>query len=101
MGSTVECADTELANGADHVVEAHEEGSPEDGEDDGAEERANKTFDGFLGGEFDERGTTDGYSPDVCEDVVTDDKGSGDPEPDHAFQNIVDNKVTGSGQENQ
>lgn len=89
----VECADAKVPDGTDHVVEAHEEGAPDDGEDDGAEKCADEPFDGLLWGEFDEGSAADGDSPDVGEDVVADDEGGGDPEPDHAFEDVVDDEV--------
>ena len=40
--------DTEVLDGANHVVEAHEIGTPEKTENERAEERANEALDGLL-----------------------------------------------------
>ena len=85
--------DTEVAHGANHVVEAHEVRAPEQAEDDRAEERADKTLHRLLRGQLDERGTADGDTPDVSEYIVTDDEGGGDPEPDQTLKNVVHDEV--------
>ena len=93
MGSSVECADTELANGADHVVEAHEVGAPEETEDECTEERADESLDCLLGRQLDEGGASNSDTPDVGEDVVTDDEGCGNPEPNETLKYIIDNEM--------
>lgn len=92
--TTVECAHTKVTHRADHVLELHEVGTPYDAEDDGRNKGTEETFNCFLGGELDQRCTTDSDAPDVREDVVADHKGGRDPEPDHALEDIVDDEVT-------
>jgi hypothetical protein len=70
---------------ADHIIESREICPPENTENHGAEECANETLKGLLWGELDERGSTNGDTPDIGEDIVTNDEGCGDPEPDEAF----------------
>lgn len=78
----------------DHVVEPSEVGTPCDAENDGAKERSNETLDGLLRRQCDERRTSESDTPDVGKDVVADDQGSRHPEPDEAFEDVVDNEVT-------
>ena len=79
----------------DHIIKPCKIRSPEDTKNHGAEEGANESLKCLLWGEFDERGATDGYAPDIGKDIVTDNKGRGNPEPYEAFENIVHNEVTG------
>ena len=80
-------------HGTNHIVELGEIRPPQECEDDGANERADKSFDSLFRGELDERGTPKSDTPDVSENVVADDEGSGDPEPNEAFKDIVDDEM--------
>lgn len=81
-------------DGADHVAESHKICSPEHGEDDGAEESANKAFNGLLGRELDQRSSANGLTPNVGKAIIANDERCGDPEPDEAFQDVVDDEMT-------
>ena len=83
----------EVAHRANHVVEPHEEGAPGDAESHRAEERAHKALDRLLGRKLDQRRLAKGDAANVREDVVADDEGCRDPEPDDALQDVVDDKV--------
>ena len=61
-------------NWADHVLEAHEDRSPNETKDDGAKERADETLDSLLRRELEQRSSAESDTPDVCEAVVTNDK---------------------------
>ena len=94
MELTTEGAHAEVIHGADHIVKAHEICSPNEAEDDGAEERADESLYRLLWGEFDEGSATKRDAPDVGEDVVTDDERGGNPEPDEALEDVVHDEVT-------
>ena len=87
--------DPQVMYRADHVVELAEVHSPEDGKDDGAHESADEAFDGLFWRKFDERCTAQGDAPDVSKDVIAYNERRGYPEPNKAFENIVDDEVTG------
>ena len=90
-------ADAEVVNGADHVVEAHEVGAPEETEDERTKERADETLDCLLGRQLDEGGATNRDTPDVGEDIVTDDEGCGNPEPNETLEDVIHNEVAKGG----
>lgn len=87
------CVDTEVMHGTNHVVELTEERAPHDGEDHCAYKRADETFHCFLWRELDERGAAHGNPTDVRKDVIADDEGRGDEEPDEALQKVVYDEV--------
>lgn len=93
VNSAIKRADSEITHRADHIVKAHEVRSPDYSEDHGTEERPNEAFNCLLWREFDQGRAPEGDSPDVRKDIIADYKGSGDPEPDHAFQNVVDDEM--------
>ena len=95
MEVTAPRADAEVVNGADHIVEAHEVGAPEETEDERTEERADESLDCLLGRQLDEGGASNSDTPDVGEDVVADDERRGNPEPDDTLQDVVDDEVAG------
>ena len=80
-------------HGADHVIELTEKSAPHDGENDCTQKGADETLDCFLRRELDKRCTAHGDATDVCEDIITDDEGCGDKEPDQALENIVHDEV--------
>jgi hypothetical protein len=80
-------------DGTNHIIELATERAPHDGEDDRAQECADEALDGLLWGELDERRAAHGDTTYVRKDVVADDEGHGDEEPDETFENIVDDKV--------
>ena len=84
---------TEVPHRANHVVEAHEVGAPEETEDERTEERADESLDCLLGRQLDEGGASNSDTPDVGEDVVTDDEGCGNPEPDETLKDVVHDEV--------
>lgn len=75
-------------------MEAHEDCTPTQRKHDSGQERSNKALHGFFGRQFDKRGTSDGATKNVGEDVVTDNEWSRHPEPDETFKNIIHDKVT-------
>jgi hypothetical protein len=80
-------------NGADEVLVASHKVCERETENDGEEPRAEESFPGFLGGNFDQWRAAKSDTTDVCEDVVRYDHGDRQEEPDHAFENVVDDKV--------
>lgn len=80
-------------NRADHIIESCEVRSPSYTEQDSAEQRPNKAFYGLLRAECDQRRAAHGDTADVCEDIVADDQEGGNPEPDKAFEDVVDDEV--------
>lgn len=93
MGESV---DSEVDSRADHVIEAHEEGSPSETEEEGADKRTEEALDCLLGRQLDQRGAAKGLAADVCKDVVADDERCRDKEPDKTLEDVVDNKVAGN-----
>ena len=85
--------DAEVLDRADHVVEAHEVGTPEETENERAEERADEALDGLLWRECNEGGAANGDTPNIGEDVVADDKGGRNPEPNETLKDVVHNEV--------
>lgn len=80
-------------DGANHVIESHEVGSPEDAKDNSAPEGTDESFHRLLWGEFNERCAPYSNSPDVGEDVIADDQECGHPEPYETFQDVVDDEM--------
>ena len=84
----------EVTDRADHVIKAHEVCAPEETEDERAEECADEALDCLLGRQLDEGRATNSDAPDVGKDVVADNEGRGDPEPNETFEDVVHNEVT-------
>lgn len=85
---------TQIIDGADEVLVAHQDVGHEVAEDDGANPRAKEPFDSLLGGQLDKLGATEGNTADVGKDIVRDDERGGKEEPDHALQDVVHDKVS-------
>lgn len=86
---------------ARHVVEALEKRGPPVRKDFCNDKGAYKPFDGLLGTQRDERRLTPDHTADVSEDVVADDQGSRDKEPDETFEDVVDEEVAREDDEQQ
>lgn len=84
---------TQIIDGADEVLVAHQDVGHEVAEDDGADPRAKKALDCLLGGQLDKLGATKGDTADVGKDIVRDDERGGKEEPDHALQDVVHDKM--------
>jgi len=78
---------------ADEIGIPHEDVGEDDSEEDGEDPGADEAFDGFLRGELDELRAAECYTADVGPDVVCDDEAGWEEEPDHAFENVVHDKV--------
>ena len=85
--------DAEVLDGADHIVETHEVGTPEEAEDKCAEEGADEALNGLLRRERNEGGAANGDTPNVGEDIVADDERGRNPEPDETLKDVVHNEV--------
>ena len=84
---------SEVIDGADEIFVPHEDVCHEEAEDDGADPCADEALDGLFGGELDELGAPEGDATDVCEDVIGNDETDRKEEPDHAFEDVVHDKV--------
>jgi hypothetical protein len=84
---------SEVLNGTDEVAELHQDVGQNQSDDNGAKPGSNKSFDGLLGRYLDKLGATESDAADVGEDVVGNDKRDGKEEPDHAFENVVDDEL--------
>lgn len=78
---------------AGEVAAAHHQVRQGVAKDDGEDPSANKTFDGLLGRKLDELSAAKGDAADVGENIVGDDQGGRQEEPDQAFQNVVHDEV--------
>lgn len=65
----------------------------QDAEENGKYPCANEAFHRLLGRQLDQLSPAEGDAADVGEDIVGDDKGSRQEEPDHALENIVHDEV--------
>lgn len=54
---------------------------------------AKEPFPGFLGGDFNKRRAAKSYSANIGKNVVGDDHGNGQEEPNQSFKNIVNDEV--------
>jgi hypothetical protein len=88
-------ADAEVPDGADHIIVPHEEHPPTEREDDSAPKRAHEPLHRLFRRQLDERRAPEGDAPDVGEHVVADDERGWDPEPDQAFEDVIDDEVAG------
>jgi len=80
-------------DGTDEVTILREEMCKYETKQNSEEPSAGEAFDGLLGGELDERGAAEGDAADVCPDIVCDDQGDGQEEPDHALEDVVHDEV--------
>ena len=65
-----------------HIVEPHEVSPPDNAKDESAPECTDESFDGFFRRELDQRGATEGDTPDVGEHIVANNQRGRDKEPD-------------------
>lgn len=86
--------DSKIMHGTDHVVKAHEVRAPDHTEQQGTPKRTHKPFNSFLWGELYQRCTPDGHAPYICKGVIANNQGGGNPEPNHALKDIVNDEVT-------
>lgn len=84
---------SEIIDGADEVLVAHQDVGHEVAEDNSANPCAEETFNGLLGGKLDQLGATKGDTADVGEDIVGNDQRGGKEEPDHALEDVVHDEV--------
>ena len=89
-------------HGADEVFVSHQDIRHGKSKDDRTDPRSHKTLNSLLRRQLDELGTAKGNATDVGEDIVGDDQGCWEEEPDHTLENVVhdemglyDNEVEG------
>jgi hypothetical protein len=63
-------------------------------ENDGEEPRAEETLPRLLWRNLDQRRAAEGNTTDIRKDVVCDDHGNRQEEPDHPLENVVDDKMS-------
>lgn len=80
-------------DGADEELGAHHDAAEDNAEDDGHDPRTNKSFHRLLGRELDELSATESNTADVGPDIVGDDQGGGEEEPDHALEDVVHDEM--------
>lgn len=78
---------------ADEKLGPHHDVNKKEGEEDRHDPRANEAFDRLLGRQLDELGAAKGDAADVRPDVVGDDEGGREEEPDHALEDVVHDEV--------
>lgn len=74
---------------ADEVLVPHQYVRHGKSEDDRTDPRSNETLNSLLRRKLDELGTTKGNATDVSEDIVGDNQGCWEEEPDHPLENVV------------
>lgn len=84
---------SKVVHRADEVVVSHEHIREEDTEDDREDPRANEALYCLLWGQLNELSASESYTTKVCEDIVANDKGNWQKEPDHPFEDVVHNKM--------
>lgn len=84
---------TEVIDRADEILVAHEDVGHEVTETNGAEPGAQEPFNRLLGRKLDQLSATESNTADVGEDIVRNHQGRGQEEPNHAFQDVVHDKV--------
>lgn len=84
---------TTYVDRADEVFVLRQNGSHSKAEDDGEEPGTEESFPRLLGRDLDQGCPTESDAAQVSEDVVGDDHGHGQEEPNEAFEDVVDNKV--------
>ena len=80
-------------DGADEVFVAHEDIGHAKPEEDGQDPGSDETLDRLLGRELDELRAAESNAADVRKYVVGDYKRGWKEEPDHAFEDVVHDKV--------
>lgn len=96
VGSTFQAGQevrAKVIHGAYEVFVAHEEVGHEEAENDGADPGAHESLYRLLGRQLDELGTPEGDTADVSKDVVGYDERDWQEKPDHAFEDVVHDKV--------
>ncbi|KAJ8104906.1 hypothetical protein OPT61_g10502 [Boeremia exigua] len=83
----------QVVDGADEVLVLAQEVRGQHAPDDGEEPGAQEALPGLLGGDLDQLVAAKGDAAEVGEDVVGDDHGDGQDEPDEALEDVVDDKV--------
>lgn len=78
---------------ADEVLGAHHDVHQEDAKENGHDPGTNKALDGLLGRQLNELGATESDTANVSPDIVGDDEGGRQEEPDHAFEDVVHDEV--------
>ena len=78
---------------ADEVFVPHQYVRHSKSEDDRTDPRSNKTLNSLLRRKLDELGTTEGNATDVCKNVIGDNQGCWEEEPDHPLENVVHDEV--------
>lgn len=78
---------------ADEVLGSHHQAGEQHGKHDRHDPSAYETLDRLLGRQLDELRATKGDTADVGEDVIGNNEGGGQEEPDHAFEDVVHNEV--------
>ena len=83
----------EIIDRADEELVLSQEVGCDDAPDDGEEPGAKETFPRLLGRDLDQLVATEGNTAEIGKDVVGDDHGYRQNEPDEAFEDVVDDKV--------
>jgi hypothetical protein len=84
---------TEVVDGADEVLVAHQNVGQAKCKDDGEDPGANEALDSLFRTDLDELSTAKGDTTDVGKDIVGDDQSSGEEEPDHALEDVVHDEM--------
>jgi hypothetical protein len=80
-------------DGADEVLVLRKEVCQDETPDDGEEPSTEETLPCLLGRDLDERSPSKGDAAEIGPDVVGNDHGDGQNQPDESFENVVDDKV--------
>lgn len=78
---------------ADEVLVTSKEIGQGETKDDGENPGSKEAFDCLFGADFDELSTAKGDAADVGENIIRDDQGSWQEEPNHALEDVVHDKV--------
>lgn len=84
---------TEVVDGANEILVAHEDVGHEVAEPDGADPGPQETLDRLLWRELDQLCSAERYPAYVGEDIIRNDERSGQEEPDHTLQHVVHDKM--------
>lgn len=76
-----------------HIAEPHEVRPPDHTEDKSAPECTDESLDGLFRRELDQRGTTEGDTPDIGKHIIAYNQRGRDKEPDQSLKDIVDDEV--------
>jgi hypothetical protein len=80
-------------DGANEVLGLHHQSSKKNGPDDSHDPSADETLNSLLGRQLDELGAAKSDTADVGKDIVGDDEGGGEEEPNHALEDVVHDEV--------